>query len=330
MAKEGSPEFKSFRDLLRHRGGAPTPDEAPEGGWTLDSGVARAPADDDHGADGPPAAATRAATPADGHARERIAARPFAFGAMEHGPPVYADPDSEEMQLLAAFRVRTVFPSDVAREVADLPADPDPADWQDRMDLRGETIFTIDGEDAKDFDDAIGIRCLPDGNVEIGVHIADVAHYVRAGTALDAEALARGTSVYLPDQVVPMLPENLSNGLCSLVPRRPRLAYSVVMVFDGGGRRVDARVGKSVIRSVYRNTYRAVQALLDGEDTEETRAIRFLEEPLRLFEAWTKRQRSCATRRARCGSSRRNASSSSTPTTRSRRSSTRRATSRRP
>jgi ribonuclease R len=194
------------------------------------------------------------------------------------------------MELLASFRVRTVFPDDVQREVRGLPRDPTPADKQGRLDLRGEPVFTIDGEDAKDFDDAISIQELGGGRYEVGVHIADVAHYVRSGTALDAEALARATSVYVADQVVPMLPEALSNHLCSLVEGRDRLTYSVIMEFDAKGQRTASRVAKSVIKSVKRCTYGAVQALLDGEQTPEARALAALEQPLRQFERWTKVQ----------------------------------------
>jgi ribonuclease R len=113
---------------------------------------------------------------------------------------------------------------------------------------------------------------------------------VRPGTALDDEALARGTSVYVADQVVPMLPEELSNHLCSLVGERNRLAYSVLMVFDEKGKRLSARVGKSVIRSARRNTYREVQELLDGADTPARTALAALEPSLRLFQKWTVRQ----------------------------------------
>ncbi len=274
--------FRSFQDLRRARSGDAAPDAAEaQTGWTLESEGRRLDPD-----------ASLASVPDGGgreaeSARERIARRPAAFGPMDHGPPMYADVDSEEMQLLASFRVRTVFPDDVRAETRALPTDPGPADWADRVDLRDETIFTIDGDDAKDFDDAISIAPLGAGRVKVGVHIADVGHYVRPGTALDTEALARGTSVYLPDQVVPMLPEALSNELCSLVPRRDRLAYSVHMVFDERGKRLSAEVEKTVIQSVQRNTYRIVQELLDGADTGETRAIRFIEGPLRLFREWT-------------------------------------------
>jgi len=264
-------KFKSFKDLRRSRGGEEPP--APPKQEALEELVK------DYGD------SALAET-----SRERIAQRPRAFGPMEHGPALYRDTDSEEMQLLASFRVRTVFPKDVQAELKKLPRDPDPADFAGRQDLRGELIYTIDGEDAQDFDDAISIKQLGGGQVEIGVHIADVAHYVVPGTALDAEALARGTSVYIADQVVPMLPEELSNHLCSLVGGRPRLAYSVHMVFDEKGERLSARVGKSVIQSARRNTYKEVQELLDGADTPGARALKPLEASLRLFQKWTVRQ----------------------------------------
>lgn len=268
-------EFKSFKDILRAQGGTPDDAEEPQGGWSLEQADGSTGADVDR----------RTET-----ARSRIGARPPAYGPMEHGPACYRDEETEEMKLLMSFRIRTVFPEDVAAEVDALDADPAPADFAGREDLRGETIFTIDGDDAKDYDDAIGIRELDNGNVELGVHIADVSHYVRPGTALDEEALARATSVYLPDQVVPMLPEKLSNSLCSLVPKRDRLAHSVIMEFTPGGKRVGARVHKSVIRSVHRCTYRIVQELFDGVDSEETQEIRSLEPDLRLFEQWTRTQ----------------------------------------
>ena len=272
----------SFKDLMRARGEDPTDSPGDEEekqhdrGWTLETrdGVL-ADFDGELGSES---------------SAGRIATRPAAFGPMAHGPAVYRDVESEEMLILASFRVRTVFPDDVLAEVRALPDDPSEKDYESRVDLRGETIFTIDGEDAKDYDDAIGIRELDSGNIELGVHIADVGHYVRPGTALDAEALARATSVYLPDQVVPMLPEKLSNSLCSLVPHRDRLAYSVIMEFDTKGKRVASRVHKSVIRSCQRNTYRLVQDLLDGKNTDETKAIAKLREPLELFRTWTLRQ----------------------------------------
>ncbi len=275
MDDRGEP-FKSFRELSKARGGTPPPAPVPEGDEP----------------DGESVGVPGEAFPEreGGGARERIARRPPAFGAMQHGPACYRTTESEEMQLLASFRLRTFFPADVRAEVERLPRDPDPADFAGRWDLRGELVYTIDGEDARDYDDAISIRDLGQGAVEVGVHIADVAHYVRPGTALDDEALARATSVYVADQVLPMLPEELSNHLCSLVGGRDRLAYSVLMTFDARGKRTAARVGKSVIRSARRNNYREVQELLDRADTPGARAVAFLETSLRLFERWTKKQ----------------------------------------
>lgn len=279
---EGGGGFGSFKDFFKSQGEeVPEEVEPEERGWTLETGDGDAQADQERLDE----LSDRGETP-----RETIDRRPPGFSAMEHGPPCYQDTDSEEMGLLHAFRVRTVFPADVQEETGTLPQDPDPADFEGRVDLRDETIFTIDGKDARDYDDAIHIRELEGGDVEFGVHIADVGHYVRQGTALDEEALARGTSVYLPDQVVPMLPEALSNHLCSLVEGRDRLAFSVVMRFDPKGDRVDYRIHKSVIRSVKRNTYQAVQELLDGKDTDAAREIEHLRGPLELFARWTRKQ----------------------------------------
>jgi ribonuclease R len=271
--------FKSFKDLKHQTTGEPVKPAEPE--IRLEGSLEQRAKQ----------AAERAET-GDATTRERIDRRPHAFGPMEHGPAPYKDEGSEEMQILASFRVRTVFPKDVLKEVAALPRDPDPKEYGGRADLRSKIVYTIDGEDAKDFDDAISIEELGGGDVEVGVHIADVAHYVRPGTALDDEALARATSVYVADQVIPMLPEGLSNHLCSLVGERDRFAYSVFMVFDQKGARKSARVTKSVIKSVRRNTYREVQELLDGVDNAATRQMkeRGMGPSLLLFQKWTVRQ----------------------------------------
>lgn len=273
----GPPSFSSFQDLARALGGgeeAETPQEpVEEKGWTLKrAGEDQGELDLDK-------------IPDFGRPQ-----RPHGFGPMEHGPRPYKDIDSEEMQLMRSFRVRTIFPPDVQAEMAKLPDDPDPTDFEGRLDLRDKLIFTIDGDDAKDYDDAIGMVELDNGNLELGVHIADVGHYVVPGTALDDEAQERGTSVYVADQVVPMLPEKLSNNLCSLVPDRDRLAFSVFMEFTPDGQRVGARVAKCVIRSKYRCTYRIVQELLDGKETDEIEKIRHLEPTLRMLMQWTRTQ----------------------------------------
>lgn len=135
-----------------------------------------------------------------------------------------------------------------------------------REDLRERQIVTIDGETAKDFDDAVEVQQLPNGNYRLGVHIADVAHYVTEGSPIDREAFERGTSVYFPGRAVPMLPERLSNGICSLNPQVDRLTFSVEIEIDPRGRFVDHRVFKSVIRTVERMTYTNVNTLLTGDD----------------------------------------------------------------
>lgn len=281
----GAPEegqFKSFKDLLRSRGGEPQPDpEAGGRGWSVESDDT-AELYDDEDLEGLP--------DLDAGIRARIDKRPAADGPMESGPACYRDAESDELELVRSFRLRTTFPGDVLAETSALPDSPASQEFEGRIDLRGKSIFTIDGPDARDYDDAISIEPLEDGGVEVGVHIADVANYVRPGTALDEEALARGTSVYLPDQVIPMLPEELSNGLCSLVEGRPRLAYSVLMKFDAGGERCGARVAKSVICSVKRNTYQAVQELLDRADTPAAKEIEHLRTDLERFAVWTRRQ----------------------------------------
>ena len=287
MTRPGDKPLKNFKDLARSRGIEPQ-----SGGPASAGSDARERGKPGFTYEGSADAEAAADSEAlrHGTARERIASRPRAFGGMEHGPACYRDEDSEEMQILASFRVRTVFPRDVKDEVRHLPPDPTDADRAGRLDLRGATIFTIDGDDAKDFDDAISIEPLEKGAYRVGVHIADVAHYVRPGTALDAEALARATSVYVADQVVPMLPEELSNGLCSLVEDRDRLTYSVLMTFDAAGRRVESSVHKSVIHSRKRCTYRGVQELLDRKVTPEARSLEFLREPLEHFDKWTRVQ----------------------------------------
>ena len=137
---------------------------------------------------------------------------------------------------------------------------------QSRRDFRTTTTFTIDPADAKDFDDAISVKFLENGNTEVGIHIADVSHYVTPGSALDGEAYRRATSVYLVDRTIPMLPEVLSNELCSLNPDVDRLTMSAVFVFDKNNTIVDEWYGKTVIRSHYRFTYESAQEVLDKKD----------------------------------------------------------------
>jgi ribonuclease R len=154
-------------------------------------------------------------------------------------------------------------------EAMKIPDDISPNEIAIRRDFRDVLTFTIDPEDAKDFDDALSIKELEDGNLEIGVHIADVTHFLKADTQLDKEAYQRSTSVYLVDRVNPMLPEKLSNNLCSLVPHEDRLTFSAVFVFDQKDNIKSSWFGKTVIHSAHRFSYEGAQTLIDKNPSEE-------------------------------------------------------------
>lgn len=160
--------------------------------------------------------------------------------------------------------IRQNFPEEATEEAEAVPETVSEEEIKDRLDLRDELIFTIDGDDAKDFDDAVSVGTAENGNYILGVHIADVSHYVKEGSALDREAMLRSTSVYLPDRVVPMLPERLSNGICSLKPGEDRLTLSVIVEIDKDGKTVSHRLERSVIRSKARMTYSIASAILEG------------------------------------------------------------------
>lgn len=161
--------------------------------------------------------------------------------------------------------VYDVFPDDVLQAADAMPQEVEPSALDGRLDLRDKLIFTIDGDDAKDFDDAVSLEVLDNGHLLLGVHIADVSHYVTPGAPLDLEAFRRGTSVYYPGHVVPMLPFALSHGICSLNPHVDRLTFSALMEVDKDGRRYKARFAKSVIRSGARMTYNKVNKILVGD-----------------------------------------------------------------
>lgn len=164
--------------------------------------------------------------------------------------------------------LHTEFPDEVLAEAAKLDIDePDPDEVNRRLDLRGEPIFTIDGADTKDIDDAVSISRV-NGGYKLGVHIADVSHYVKKGSKLDEEAFFRGTSIYYADRVVPMLPKELSNGICSLNPNVDRLAFSCLMDISPEGKLVSYRFEKSVIRSRIKGVYAEVNKILDGSADE--------------------------------------------------------------
>lgn len=160
------------------------------------------------------------------------------------------------------FRLPLGFPRHVLDEAEKISAKITSEEIQRRRDLREQLCITIDPEDAKDFDDAVSLELLPDGNYLLGVHIADVSHYVQPGSALDAEALKRATSVYLANEVIPMLPERLSNDICSLRPNEDRLTYSALMTVTNAGIVKDYEITKSVIHSKRRFTYEEVQKII--------------------------------------------------------------------
>ena len=173
------------------------------------------------------------------------------------------DPGVDILSVIRRYELAVEFPEEVYAEIEHLGTEVAEADKKGREDLRDLLTITIDGEDAKDLDDAVSLKRLGDGNFELGVHIADVSHYVRENTALDKEAYARGTSVYLVDRVIPMLPHKLSNGICSLNPHVDRLALSCLMEVNGRGEVVSHRILESVINSDYRMTYTAVREILE-------------------------------------------------------------------
>ncbi|MCP3905144.1 MAG: ribonuclease R [Planctomycetes bacterium] len=181
-------------------------------------------------------------------------------------------PDVETSAVIAAHGLRVEFPDAATAEAQRAATSFAPDEAHQREDLTEQFIFTIDPPDAKDFDDAISItQDEQEGEWTLGVHIADVGHFVSAGGALDEEAKARGNSVYLPRLVIPMLPETLSNGVCSLQEGVPRFAKSVFITLDARGRVLSQRVAATVIKSAKRLTYLEAQALLDGDEREARR-----------------------------------------------------------
>ncbi|HUP65698.1 MAG TPA: ribonuclease R [Thermoanaerobaculia bacterium] len=170
--------------------------------------------------------------------------------------------------VIRKYHIAHRFPDAVLAAAEEIPQEIDPAEIAKRVDLRDRTIVTIDGETAKDFDDAVEVTQLDNGNYRLGVHIADVSYYVTEGSILDREALERATSVYFPGRAVPMLPERLSNGICSLNPQVDRLTFSAEIEIDSRGRFVDRKLFRSVIRTAERMTYTEVHALLTDPSPE--------------------------------------------------------------
>lgn len=179
------------------------------------------------------------------------------------------DPGVDILSIVNKYGINDTFSDEVMAEVDKLPYEVSREEMVGRKDLREEKIFTIDGDDTKDIDDAISIKLLENGNYQLGVHIADVSYYVKEGSKLDEEAFDRGTSVYLADRVIPMLPHKLSNGICSLNPNVDRLAMSCVMEIDTKGNVVDYDIFESVIKSGIQMTYEKVNLFLEQNIVSE-------------------------------------------------------------
>jgi len=191
--------------------------------------------------------------------------------------------DAEVLAVLASNQLKNTFSKEVEIEAANIPRIISDDVIAHRKDLRNDIVFTIDPHDAKDFDDALSIKVLDSGNWFLGVHIADVTHYLKPGTLLDDEAYSRATSVYLVDRVIPMLPEVLSNGVCSLVPHEDRLTFSCFMEVDQSGKVVDYEIAETVIHSKRRYTYEEAQAIIEGVEDEFSPQFQALTDLSRLL-----------------------------------------------
>ena len=180
-----------------------------------------------------------------------------------------SDPGVDMLSIIRKNNLPLQFPPEVLAEADRIPDSVDPGGYREREDLRDKFIVTIDPDDARDFDDAINVEQLAGGEWELGVHIADVSAYVTPGSALDREALKRGNSVYLVDRVIPMLPERLSNGVCSLNPNVVRLTHSVFIRFAKNGAPRSARFARTMIKSARRLTYKEAFAILQASPHDE-------------------------------------------------------------
>ncbi len=179
------------------------------------------------------------------------------------------DPGVDILSIVCKYEINDTFPEEVIEELDSIPEEVMEQDKKGRKDLTDVTIFTIDGDDTKDIDDAISIEKLKNGNYKLGVHIADVSYYVKEGSPLDKEAMDRGTSVYLVDRVIPMLPHKLSNGICSLNPGVERLTISCVMEIDNNGKTVDYEIFPSIIKSRLQMTYKKVNQVIEKNEIPE-------------------------------------------------------------
>lgn len=191
--------------------------------------------------------------------------------------------DNEVISILVNHGIEFKFPKEVIEEAEKIGMDLDPEEVKKRRDFRDILTFTIDPVDAKDFDDALSLRQLENGHYEVGVHIADVSHYVRPGTAMDKEALKRSNSVYLVDRVIPMLPEQLSNMACSLRPNEDKYSFSAVFEIDEKGNIHHEWFGKTVIHSDRRFTYEEAQEIIEGKTDPLEKEILFLDKIAKTY-----------------------------------------------
>jgi ribonuclease R len=206
------------------------------------------------------------------------------IGRIKHVLGVQGENDTEMNAILAEYGFPLSFPAEVEHEAENIPEVISNEEIARRRDFRQTLTFTIDPFDAKDFDDALSFKVLENGNYEVGIHIADVAHYITPDSALDKEAFERGTSVYLVDRVIPMLPERLSNGLCSLRPKEDKLCFAAIFELDENARVLNEWYGKTIIHSDRRFTYEEVQQIIEdkaGEYSEEILKLNALAYKLR-------------------------------------------------
>ena len=187
------------------------------------------------------------------------------------------DNNAEMNSIMFEYGLPVEFPQEVINESMLVPEVITEKEISSRKDMRKVTTLTIDPVDAKDFDDALSVNIISDNKIEVGVHIADVGHYVKPGSKLDDEAFKRATSVYLVDRCVPMLPERLSNGICSLKPHEDRLAFSVIFTLDGDGNILNTWKGKTVIHSDKRFAYEDAQEIIEGSEGDYSTEIRLLD-----------------------------------------------------
>lgn len=188
------------------------------------------------------------------------------------------------LSIIRQFDLPEEFPSKVQNMALNIEDEIRPEDIKGRVDLRDLNTFTIDGFDAKDLDDAVSIEVMENGNYELGVHIADVCHYVEEGSPIDKEAVERGNSVYLIDRVIPMLPKELSNGICSLNPNLDRLCLSVIMEINKSGKVVNHKIVETVIRSKERLVYDDVSDYLENDDEKSKEKLKTVAKELKLME----------------------------------------------